>query len=162
MRGRWRTMTSEKQVSQSEKCLQLSYAVDDWQSEWAALRANGDPPPCPCCRRCGFYEPKLAPPSRRYRACKFCGFWQDVDESPREIIRYECQGPGGHWAADWKVPTESWTCSCGKTYSPEERVPWPADDAAHWWNQAPTSGTQNDFRKFWSQHGITPGPFGIP
>ncbi len=150
-----------KPVSQSGKCLQLSYTLLDWQDELQALRANGDPPPCPCCSRRGFYEPKLAEPNRRYRACKFCGFWQDVDESPREVIRYECQGPG-HWVADWKVPTKKWTCSCGKTYSLDQRVPWPADDPTHRWNQAPASGTQEDFRRFWSGRGMKVGPFGIP
>lgn len=162
MRSVRRATSRRRQDLPSEKVLQPSYTLEDWQRELQTLQANGDPPPCPRCRRRGFYEPKWAPPDRRYRACKFCGFWHDVGKSPREIIRYECRS-ADHWAADWKAPTESWTCSvCGRTYSPEQRVPWPVDDPTHWWNEAPASGTQEDFRRFWSERRIQSGPFGIP
>ena len=42
--------------------------------------------PCPLCKTIGFYAPRIDPPiwptsspvNRKYRACKFCGLWQDV------------------------------------------------------------------------------------
>lgn len=149
-------------MSQSEECRRLSYTLSEWEAEVQALIAGGDPPPCPCCGRRGCYEPKFASPDRRYRACKFCGFWQNVGERPMQVNRYECRAPD-HSVADWKVPTESWTCpGCGSTYRPEQSVAWPADDPAHEWNEVPTAGTQEALRRFWSERGMKVGPFGIP
>ena len=57
------------------------YTEDDWDSEMAALYSErGCPPGCPQCGRSGFYGPREAEGSRRYRACKFCGFWQHVGQ----------------------------------------------------------------------------------
>jgi hypothetical protein len=139
----------------------FTYTFEDWQNELHALRDGGDPAPCPRCGRRGFYEPKWAEPNRYYRACKFCGFWQNVGEDPMNVIRYECRAPD-HWSADWKVATEAWSCMCGRTFTPDQRVSWPVNDKGHWWNEAPAYGTQADFRKFWSERGLEPGPYGIP
>ena len=150
-------------ISRSTKCLQLTYSLDEWQRDLDALRANSDPPPCPCCSRRGFYEPKWAEPNRHYRACKFCGFFQNVDDAPYDVIRYECRDPNHDVVADWKVPTETWTCTlCGRLYLPVQHVPWPADDPLHPWNQVPISGSQDEYRRFWNHHGSQVGPFGIP
>jgi len=149
-------------IALSEKCRALSYAPADWQQEDSALRNGGDPQPCPCCSHHGFYAPRADDTNRHYRACKFCGFWQNVDKAPHEIIRYECRG-SDHWEADWKEPHESWNCSrCRTLFHPNDAVAWPADDSSHWWHEAPTHGTQQDFRDFWSAKGITVSRFGIP
>ena len=141
----------------------VRYTEYDWSKEDADLKRGKHPQPCPRCTRRGFYAARLAPPNRKYRACKFCGFWQDVGKAPHPIIRYECSGSDGHWVADWKEPHESWTCpTCGRRYTPEQAVAWPAEEPTHWWNQAPKAGTQADFIAFWRDKGISPPRFGIP
>jgi len=146
----------------SIECLDLRYTFSDWRREDSALKGGGDPQPCPCCRRRGFYAPRADDEARRYRACKFCGFWQDVEKEPHEIIRYECRD-ADHWMADWKEPHEAWQCPrCGEQSNPADAVPWPADDTSHWWHQAPTDGTQSEYRSFWKAKGVEVGPFGIP
>ena len=86
---------------------QHSLTASVWEAEDRALKRGDDPPPCPRCRRRGFYAPRFAPPFRRYRACKFCGFWQSMDRPAHRIIRYECIRPD-HRYADWKEPQEWW------------------------------------------------------
>jgi len=146
----------------SDNCRALSYARPDWQREQEYLKRNGDPQPCPCCNCRGFYAPRADDSGRRYRACKFCGFWQNVGSPPHEIIRYECRG-SNHWVADWKGPHESWTCPrCGEVYRPEQAAAWPADDVSHWWHEAPKKGAQQDYRDFWTTKCVTVSRFGIP
>ena len=146
----------------SPDCLALAYTPTDWQRENDALEEGGDPQPCPCCDRRGFYEPREADYDRRYRACKFCGFWQDVGKQPHEIIRYECRR-SDHYAADWKEPQESWACpKCSCEFNPPDAVAWPADDSSHHWHQAPRKGTQQQYRDFWEAKGGRVGRHGIP
>lgn len=140
----------------------FTYTDADWHAENQTLLAGGNPPPCPRCGRRGFYAPRWAEPDRHYRACKFCGFWQNVDSPPHEIIRYECTGHD-HCVADWKEPHESWACPiCGTSYTPTAAVPWPAHNPKHCWNKAPASGTQADFAAFWTNNGFPAPHFGIP
>ncbi len=44
--------------------------------------ALGSVLPCPVCETVGFYAarryPREGAPIRKYRACKYCGFWQEV------------------------------------------------------------------------------------
>ncbi len=135
----------------------------EWDQEDTALKNGADPAPCPQCRRRGFYAPRWATPSRKYFACKFCGYWQDVGKPPHEIIRYECRNNDGHCVADWKEPQESWRCpECGKTFDPQEAVEWPADDPDHCWHSAPEQGTQDDYKTYWQSKGVKPPRFGIP
>ena len=138
------------------------YSETDWRREDEALKQGGDPPPCHQCRRRGFYAPRWADGNRMYRACKFCGLWQDIDKEPHEIIRYECRG-SDHRVADWKEPHESWVCpQCGEEFGPSESVLWPEADPSHPWQLAPEAGTQDDFKRFWTAQGSEPPPFGIP
>jgi hypothetical protein len=107
------------------------YTEADWAAEMAALYdAREGPPACPRCRRSGFYGPRRADKERRYRACKFCGLWQDVGKPPHLIIRYECH------VADWKEPHEPWNCpTCGRHFGTSQAVGWPADNPEHpWWS----------------------------
>jgi len=48
-----------------------------------------------------------------------------------------------------------------ETLIPSQAVPWPAVDPGHWWRQAPENGTQQDYKQFWAQKGLSPA-FGIP
>jgi hypothetical protein len=138
-----------------------AYTLHLWTQESAALHAGEDPLNCPACLRRGFYGPREADQARRYRACKFCGFWQNVGQLPHEIIRYECRQPD-HWTMDWREPHESWQCPiCTRPYSPSAAVPWPADDPTHPWHETPTAGSQADYISYWVSRGCPPPPFGI-
>jgi hypothetical protein len=140
---------------------QYPYEDADWLSEDLALKSGGDPQPCPRCHRRGFYAPRFAKPNRRYRACKFCGFWQDVGMPPHPVIRYECT-TGNHHVADWKGPDEPWTCpDCGRRFQPDAAVAWPSEDPYHPWRQWPQEGTQANFLAFLRARGYDSPPFGI-
>jgi hypothetical protein len=135
-------------------------SVQEWDAENGALPKGEPPAPCPVCRRRGFYAPRAAQ-ARRYFACKFCGYWQDVGKPPHEIIRYECNGTD-HAVADWKQPTGSWSCPmCARQFSPKEAVPWPNEVPNHPWHSAPTEGEQSDFVEFWRRQGMEVHSSGI-
>lgn len=138
-------------------------SVEEWDQEDQALKAGGDPPPCPQCQRRGCYAPRFAEPSRKYFACKFCGYWQDVGRPPDRTIRYECNQLD-HSVADWKYPTnEAWQCPCcTRMYQPEDAVAWPAASAGHPWRSLPEAGSQAEFSQTWQQlTNRPPPPFGI-
>ena len=139
------------------------YIKAAWEYEQEELRSGGDPPPCPRCGRRGFYAPRFAEPDRRYRACKFCGLWQNVGKPPHEIIRYEChQHPDGSEVADWKEPHESWDCpSCGRHFTPEESVPWPSERPDHNWREWPLRGSQEEYSRFLKERDLPHKEFGI-
>jgi len=136
-------------------------SVEEWEDEDRALRDGGDPTPCPRCGRRGFYGPRFAVPSRKYFACKFCGYWQDVNQPPHVIIRYECNQPD-HRVADWKRPDEGWQCpGCGHAYQPVDAVAWPATVLDHLWRSMPEAGSQADFIDALRQIDNKPRPFGV-
>ncbi len=141
----------------------MEYTEADWLAEDAALKKGSAPPPCPSCGRTGFYAPRADDniPPRHYRACKFCGLWQDVGMRPHTIIRYECH----HWlhqVADWKEPHESWDCPvCDKHFMPVDAVSWPRDNPAHLWWKVPQSLSQAQYAEVWTNLGMRPPPFGI-
>lgn len=77
------------------------YTEAHWQEDWnnavcviklpggrvAQLGLGTANLPCPSCKTIGFYGPRIYPlppaePNRKYRACKFCGLWQDVPGYP--------------------------------------------------------------------------------
>jgi len=91
--------------------------------------------PCPDCGSVGFYSPFLIEePFRKYRGCKFCGFWQEcagyykekVGGEPYRCNMFTCIVCGGY---DWKVPADLHPkCKCGREY---QKVPWPPQDSRH-------------------------------
>jgi hypothetical protein len=140
----------------------MDYTLEQWTRENDHLKAGGAPEPCPRCKRRGFYAPRGADGDRHYRACKFCGLWQDVGRPEHTIIRYECFGTG-HCVADWKEPHESWACPiCGAAFTPSTAVSWPEAVPNHYWNEAPVAGSQDQYKAFWASKGMVPPPFGIP
>lgn len=147
--------------SQATPCLKLRYTREQWDADDQALKAGDNPLSCPCGSQAGCYAPRHDGVARWYRACKFCGFWQDVNQPPHRIIRYECFDRD-HYVADWKEPHESWTCPCcARTFDPTMAVPWPADSKCHLWHALPQAGSQASYRHFWeSLLGKAP-PFGI-
>jgi len=87
--------------------------------------------PCPNCKNVGFYSwrdcgERLG--NRMYRACKFCGFWQEADGEPYFCKMMYCFSCETH---DWLKPDEeirdSANCGKGTTYF----VDWPVKDNTH-------------------------------
>jgi hypothetical protein len=138
------------------------YTEDDWDSEIAALFSErGRPRKCPQCRRSGFYGPREAEGSRRYRACKFCGFWQDVGGPPvtNQPTVHGCEqwpevaGAAYIW---WVRPDETtYTCPyCGAEVRVEEAlITAPANDSSHPWWQVPQGMTLDEAAVFWASQG---------
>ena len=97
--------------------------------------------PCPNCGVIGFYSPRQVGEgdniTRKYRACKFCGLWQET-----EGALYNSIG-GKPWRCkmvlcdkcplyDWRYPllTDFGVCAkCGSTDLKEAK--WPSDDPGH-------------------------------
>ena len=136
------------------------YGLADWTAEVTALHvARQAPPQCPKCGRTGFYGPRWDARTRRYRACKFCGLWQDVSRPPHLVIRYECHHADGSSVADWKEPQESWTCPvCRRNLGPSEAVPWPVDVPGHPWWTVPQGMTYTEACDYFEQHDGTRKP----
>ena len=66
----------------------VEYTVAAWDEECFALFAEGrDPSLCPACGRSGFYGPRVGPDGTRYRSCRFCGFYQGVDDATAAILQ---------------------------------------------------------------------------
>ena len=112
----------------------MKYTKENWIAE-NAVTSMGMRVACPECGVTEFYSPREArnpkggKETRKYRACKFCGFWQEVGGRPYwcNMYYHVCKGTG---AWDWKPP--SWIkgeCKiCGGTV---EEKRWPVDDPKH-------------------------------
>lgn len=128
-------MTNKKTISQ--------YAENHWEEEMRLNKFCGKHPnwfysgctiPCPNCKSVGFYGPKVTENDageviRRYRACKFCGFWQEADGSdPYRCIALYCRACDSY---DWTAPKDEKdykSCKCGSRY---KRIEWALDDQNH-------------------------------
>lgn len=153
------------------------YSEADWQAENTALQQGVDPQPCPKCRCTGFYSTRCAEPlagktePRHYRACKFCGFWQDVDAAavPHRATAHGCAGwpkPAGASWVWWVAPTDTtYACpnkTCGQqVIVAQTLVPIPADDPQHPWWSVPQHCSQAYYLAFWSAEGLDTSPFGV-
>src|SRR5262245_45144556 len=72
------------------------YTEREWEDEsYALLVERADPIPCPSCGRTGFFGPRALDPGRKLRACRFCGFSQEVGQAPVRLR------PVAHTCADW-------------------------------------------------------------
>lgn len=90
---------------------------------------------CPNCHSLGFYGPKMTVNEakeiiRKYRACKFCGFWQEVDDGePYRCIALYCGSCGAY---DWTTPKgEEDYKSCGQCSSKNVKIDWASDNPEH-------------------------------
>ena len=70
------------------------YTEKQWEEERRLNKFCGQHPnwfhsgctlQCPQCGAAGFYGPKIDSDSNKYRACKFCGWWQEVRGAGRNI-----------------------------------------------------------------------------
>ena len=67
--------------------------------------------PCPKCHTKGFFSPRQAQ-ERKYLACKFCGFWQEVGGESYFCIQIYCLNCS---ALGWIKPNEETHCpNCGQ------------------------------------------------
>ena len=137
----------------------MNYTEQNWEDdmrinkfcgEHANWFSSGCTLPCPQCRSVGFYGPKVTADdsgkiTRKYRACKFCGFWQEAwgnvfnergGESYRCIIVRcnNCAEKGGFsydWQTPWAYEPQSWSV-CHTTM---EQAQWASDDPNHSFHQ---------------------------
>lgn len=134
------------------------YTRADWEAESFSIFAEGaDPGACPQCGRTGFYGPRFADPDRRYRACRFCGFWQDVDGGAERYL------PTAHACELWpevsKAPyiwwiepgTDAYDCPfCQEPVLVDSStVPVPADTPQHPWWRIPQGRGQSFYQRLW-------------
>lgn len=82
---------------------------------------------CPWCKITGFYGPRVAE-ERKYRACKFCGWWQEVgDGEPYRCTAVQCLDC---LHADAHQKFNGQVCrKCGSGNKTE--IPWPIDHNEH-------------------------------
>lgn len=104
----------------------------------------GGPLPCPCCKTIGFYGPRRNPPegeiTRKYRACKFCGLWQEVwgtgfnDRGGKAFrcVALYCNTCGSY---DWTLPKDLDDYKlCSNCNDSNKKVDWASDDPSHPFN----------------------------
>ena len=121
------------------------YGEDEWQQEMDFVQVHGgfqlgSTIRCPVCSALGFYGPRLEKRrddvDRRYRACKFCGFWQEVTGyvhrekggTPYRCIMVSCARCGSY---DWKVPWDIQDKLCGRCGTAMLEVKWPNEEPTH-------------------------------
>ena len=138
------------------------YSPGDWAADMVALHIrNAQPQPCPRCGRTGFYGPRHDGAARMYRACKFCGFWQDVGGQvvPHTATVHNCsQWPdvAGAKYIWWVSPLEkSYRCPyCGTQVDvASSTVPKPIDDQNHPWARMPQGLSFGDSHSWWKANG---------
>lgn len=131
------------------------YTEKEWDKEWAALLAEPCHHsmlgscwmPCPNCNSVGFYSLRVIQNqageiTRKYRACKFCGFWQETSgdvfkekrgQSYRCIAIY-CDKCGTY---DWRVPWVKQLGNCSNCGNADvKKIKWASDDSNHPFNKA--------------------------
>lgn len=125
----------------------MEYSLEQWKKEAVIMinscrhsKAGSCVIACPSCKTFGFYAPRYAPTGnqekdnnlegRKYRGCKFCGFWQEVDNGePYRCIALRCDTCG---IDDWTQPKEEKDFkSCQKCHSKYKRGKWAIDNPEH-------------------------------
>lgn len=127
----------------NEKYTEEQWAEDVNLNEFCGLHKNwfssGCTIPCPNCKTVGFYGPKQDPeenPTRKYRACKFCGFWQEawgnyidkIGEAPYRCIAVRCEKCQVY---DWRAPLDFYLGSCPNCKEQMTKIEWASDDPNH-------------------------------
>jgi len=141
--------------------MSIRFTVSQWRAERGALNRGAPPPKCPNCGRTGFYAPREDHSEKTrntYRACLFCGFWQDVGGPAGRATRYECHGH-----QETRGPGVGWRCpSCNGEKAPGTGEPWPTDDPKHRWWLVPQGLSQADYITYWRMEwGHDAKPYGI-
>lgn len=90
--------------------------------------------PCPNCQHVGFYSwrdctNKTGFKTRTYRACKFCGFWQESDGEPYFCEMTHCDKCNAY---DWVKPGSQMAPACANCFRQGTYfVNWPVKDQGH-------------------------------
>lgn len=131
------------------------YTEKEWGEEWDTLLAE----PCrhsnlgscwmAClsCKTVGFFGPRIIQNqmgeiTRKYRACKFCGFWQEAfggvyDERGGTPYRCKMLFCPDCKVYNWKVPWAEGLGHCDNCKKENvKEVAWPSDDPNHPFNVA--------------------------
>ena len=111
----------------------MTYTLKQWEEENGIVQSSYHPHygscrlPCPNCKVIGFYAPRGDAEGRKYRACKFCGFWQEVDGEPYRYEAVLCPDCG---CFDWHIKFTGQVCNnCGGVN--KTRCPWAIDCLSH-------------------------------
>jgi hypothetical protein len=134
------------------------YMESDWDAESYQIFAEGAAPgACPECGRTGFYGPRFVEPNNKYRACRFCGFWQRTGGVSQRYL------PTAHSCSQWPEvskaryiwwvapETDSYQCPfCHDTVAVAvSLVPVPAEDQDHPWWKVPQNRPQSFYHRLW-------------
>jgi hypothetical protein len=150
-----------------------AYTEQQWEDEsYALLAERADPSHCPSCGLTGFFGPRARDGGKKFRECRFCGFYQGVGQQParRRAVAHKCEewpevaGAPYIW---WIPADERWyVCNfCGKRAAVETSnvfqkgagITPPSDDPGHpWWN-VPQDQTYSFYYDYWEQWPSTKG-----
>ncbi len=150
-----------------------TFTDQDWEDQFYALMAEqADPLPCPDCGRAGFYGPRALDGKPKFRACRFCGFFQEVMQQPTRLqpVAHDCdnwpEAAGAPYI--WWIPkSEKWyTCNyCARrvaitqanAFMKGAAVTSPADDPNHPWQKVPQNASYDTYYKLWENWPATKG-----
>ena len=125
---------TEKQWEEEMNLNKLCGQHPNWSSSGCSLG-------CPQCKSIGFYGPKVTKNeageiTRKYRACKFCGFWQEAwgknkDERGGEPYRCVIISCDKCQIYDWQAPWAYEPKSCEKCHAEMQVTEWASDNPSH-------------------------------
>ena len=154
------------------KASEPAYTVDDWDADSYALMAEGaDPVQCPTCGFTGFFGPR-ALDNKKFRECRFCGFYQEVDQPPgrHRPVTHDCEEwpEAGGAPYIWWIPADErfYECNfCGQravvsstnAFQRGVGVQPPSDDPTHPWWQVPQDKSYSYYYSYWEQWPCTKG-----
>jgi hypothetical protein len=131
---------------------ELEYTEKDWEEECSSGKRVCELHkktslgtcnlPCPSCNVVGFYGPRGRAEEnfqRKYRACKFCGFWQEAfgdvynnrGGKPYYCKMIKCNCDDEYGKYNWIEPWSSNLGHCRKCDSDYIQCEWPAKDLSH-------------------------------
>ena len=150
-----------------------TFTEKDWEDQFYALMGEqADPLPCPDCGRAGFYGPRALDDKPKFRACRFCGFFQEVMQQPTRLqpVAHDCDDwPDAAGAPYiWWIPkSEKWyTCNyCARRVAVTQAnafmkgaaVTSPDDDPNHPWQKVPQDASYDTYYKLWENWPVTKG-----
>lgn len=126
------------------------YTEKQWEEEMNVLPAEIQPGsafgrilPCPWCKTVGFYGPRKSVEqekiTRKYRACKFCGFWQEVwgevyneiGGKPYRCIHFYCDRCQRIDTYNWTMPEAKSIGHCPRCDAENKKTKWASDNPNH-------------------------------
>ena len=143
-----------------------AYSAGQWDEEAFAMFAEGrDPSACPQCGATGFYGPRVASDGTRYRACRFCGLYQEIG-GPVQRAQPSVHGCDA-WPEIARAPYIWWApptlaeyeCPfCGERVTVANTLTGiPATDPLHAWWKVPHKRTRFWYASFWERWPYTKG-----